>query len=135
MVADEVRALAERTTKATREIGEMIKAIQSETRVAVHAMEEGVQEVANGAESSHKSGQAIKEILGGINEISMQISQISTAAEQQTATTGEVSTNIHQITEVVQQTARGAEESTAAAAQLSEQARMLQSLVANFKVA
>jgi methyl-accepting chemotaxis protein len=47
----------------------------------------------------------------------------------------EVSTNIHQITEVVQQTARGAEESTAAAAQLSEQARMLQSLVANFKVA
>jgi methyl-accepting chemotaxis protein len=135
VVADEVRALAERTTKATREIGEMIKAIQNETRSAVHAMEEGVQEVAKGAESSQKSGQAIEEILGRINEISMQISQIATAAEEQTATTGEVTMNIQQITEVVQQTARGAEESAAAAAQLSEQSRTLQSLVENFKLA
>ncbi|GCF84276.1 methyl-accepting chemotaxis protein [Geobacter sp. SVR] len=41
VVADEVRALAERTTKATREIGEMIKAIQNETNAAVMAMQEG----------------------------------------------------------------------------------------------
>jgi methyl-accepting chemotaxis protein len=134
VVADEVRALAERTTKATREIGEMIKAIQDETKLAVHAMEEGVKEVEKGAESSQKSGQVINEILNNINEISMQISQIATAAEQQTATTGEVTVNIHQITEVVHQTARGAEESAAAAAQLAGQAQMLQSQVANFKL-
>ncbi len=42
VVADEVRALAERTTKATREIGEMIKSIQGETKLAVSAMVEGV---------------------------------------------------------------------------------------------
>jgi len=135
VVADEVRALAERTTKATREIGGMIKSIQNETRVAVHTMEEGVKEVGNGAESSLKSGRAIEEIIDHINEISMQISQIATAAEQQTATTGEVTMNIHQITEVVHQTAQGAEESAAAAAQLAEQGQMLQGLVANFKLA
>jgi len=56
VVADEVRALAERTTRATREIGEMIKAIQKETRGAVNAMEEGVQEVGKGAASSKKRG-------------------------------------------------------------------------------
>jgi methyl-accepting chemotaxis protein len=134
VVADEVRALAERTTKATREISDMIKAIQNETKLAVHAMEEGVKEVEKGAESSQKSGQAIKEILNNINEISIQISQIATAAEQQTATTGEVTVNIQQITEVVHQTARGAEESATAAAQLAEQAQMLQSQVANFKL-
>lgn len=42
VVADEVRALAERTTRATKEIGEMIKAIQKETKEAVVAMEQGV---------------------------------------------------------------------------------------------
>jgi methyl-accepting chemotaxis protein len=135
VVADEVRALAERTTKATREIGGMIKSIQNETRVAVHTMEEGVHEVANGAESSQKSGRAIEEIINHINDISMQISQIATAAEQQTATTGEVTMNIHQITEVVHQTAQGAEESAVAAAQLAEQGQMLQGLVSNFKLA
>jgi methyl-accepting chemotaxis protein len=135
VVADEVRALAERTTKATREIGGMIKAIQEETRTAVSAMEEGVQEVEKGAESSQQSGRAIEEILGLINEFSLQISQIATAAEQQTATTGEVSMNIQQITDVVHQTARGAEESAAAASQLAEQARVLQGMVSNFKLA
>src|SRR6202008_235311 len=51
VVADEVRALAERTTKATKEISDMIKTIQNETKTAVHAMEEGVEEVERGAES------------------------------------------------------------------------------------
>jgi len=134
VVADEVRALAERTTKATREIGEMIKAIQRETGEAVTAMEEGVREVEKGAISSQKSGHALEDILERIGEVSMQINQIATAAEEQTATTGEITSNIHQVTEVVQQTARGAEETAEAAAQLARQARELQSLVAQFKL-
>ncbi len=135
VVADEVRALAERTTKATREIGEMIKAIQSETREAVKAMEEGVCEVEKGAVSSQKSGQALEEILERINEVTMQVNQIATAAEEQTATTGEVTSNIQQITEVVHQTARGADETASAAAQLATQAQELQSLVSRFQLA
>ena len=135
VVADEVRALAERTTKATKEIGAMIKAIQNETKVAVRAMEEGVTEVEKGAASSQKSGQALKEILDRINEVSMQVSQIATAAEEQTATTNEVTSNVHQITEVVHQTANGADETAAAAAQLSKQAENLQMLIRRFKLA
>ncbi|MGD0584605.1 MAG: methyl-accepting chemotaxis protein [Oryzomonas sp.] len=134
VVADEVRALAERTTKATREIGEMIKAIQNETREAVKAMAEGVHEVEKGATSSQKSGQALEEILDRINEVTMQVNQIATAAEEQTATTGEVTSNIQQITEVVHQTARGAEETASAAAQLADQAQGLQNLVRQFKL-
>ena len=51
MVADEVRTLAERTTRATREIGEMIKAIKNETKGAVAAMEQGVRQVEAAAAS------------------------------------------------------------------------------------
>jgi methyl-accepting chemotaxis protein len=135
VVADEVRALAERTTKATREIGEMIKAIQSETRAAVQTMEEGVHEVEKGAQSSQQSGRALQNILDCINEVTMQINQIATASEEQTATTNEVTMNIQQINDVVTQTARGAEETASAAGQLSTQAQTLQNLINRFRLA
>lgn len=134
VVADEVRALAERTTKATREIGEMIKAIQHETKSAVAAMEEGVLEVEQGTSEAARSGQALQAILDQINEVTMQVHQVATAAEEQTATTSEISNNIHQITEVVQQTARGAQESASAAGQLTQTAEELQRLVGQFKI-
>jgi methyl-accepting chemotaxis protein len=135
VVADEVRALAERTTRATKEIGDMIKAIQGETKAAVRAMEEGVSEVERGAVSSRKSGQALEEIMARINEVSDQISQIATAAEEQTATTGEVTSNIQQITEVVRQAAQGADETAGAASQLATQAEELQKMVGRFRLA
>ncbi|MBI5657627.1 MAG: methyl-accepting chemotaxis protein [Geobacter sp.] len=135
VVADEVRALAERTTTATREIGEMIKAIQSETKSAVTAMEEGVREVEHGTDEAAKSGQALSEILAQINSVVMQVNQVATAAEEQTATTGDISKNIHQITEVVQDTANGAHESATAAGQLAGLAESMQRLVGQFKLA
>lgn len=135
VVADEVRALAERTTRATREISEMITAIQKETQSAVRAMEEGVAEVEKGAASSQKSGHALDEILAQINEVTMQINQIATAAEEQTATTSEITTNIQQVTDVVHDTSRGASETAAAASQLSSNALILQDLVRRFKLA
>ncbi|MBU5635860.1 methyl-accepting chemotaxis protein [Geomonas sp. Red69] len=134
VVADEVRALAERTTRATREIGEMIKAIQSETRGAVVAMEEGVHQVETGTAEAAKSGSALQEILEQINDVAMQIHQVATAAEEQTATTSEISSNIVQITQVVQQTSQGAQESASAAAQLHTNSEELQQLVQQFRL-
>ncbi|MDA8414025.1 MAG: methyl-accepting chemotaxis protein [Desulfobacteraceae bacterium] len=134
VVADEVRALAERTTRATREIGEMIKGIQNETRAAVSAMEEGVHKVEYGRKESARSGEAIQSILQQIGEVTMQINQIATAAEEQTATTSEISNNMMQITEVVQGTARGAHESSQAASQLNSIAEELQVMVRHFKL-
>jgi methyl-accepting chemotaxis protein len=126
VVADEVRALAERTTRATREIGEMIKSIQQETREAVTTMEEGVREVETGTAEAGKSGEALAEILEQINAVNLQVSQIATAAEQQTATTSEISGNILQITTVTQETADLAKTSTEAAGNLVQLAEKLQ---------
>ncbi len=134
VVADEVRALAERTTRATREIGGMIKGIQSETKSAVAAMVEGVAEVEQGSEASTKSGMALQDILDKIHDISSQVQQIATAAEEQTATTSEITNNIQQVTDIVMATAHGADDTASAAAQLAKQSVMMQTLVQRFKV-
>ncbi|UPU34769.1 methyl-accepting chemotaxis protein [Geomonas paludis] len=135
VVADEVRALAERTTRATREISDMIRTIQGETQSAVQAMEQGSKEVARGTEQASRSGQALEAILEQIHAVMMQANQIATAAEEQTATTSEISSNMVQITSIVQATARGADETAAAAAALASMSVRLQDMVREFKVA
>ena len=132
VVADEVRALAERTTRATREIGDMIKAIQLETRTAVATMEEGVKEVARGTKDAAESGHALDEILNQIGSVSMQVNQIATAAEEQTATTNQISQNILEINEAVHDAARGANETATAAEQLANLSGDLRGIVSRF---
>ena len=134
VVADEVRALAERTTKATREIGEMIKAIQQETRAAVQQMEQGVKDVEQGTANAAQSGEALQEILSRINEVTMQINQIATAAEEQTATTCEIAGNVSRINDAAQESSRSSHESSAAASQLAALAEELQRQVRQFRV-
>jgi methyl-accepting chemotaxis protein len=134
VVADEVRALAERTTRATKEIGEMILAIQRETRAAVSAMETGVGEAQAGTTEAARSGVALREILEQVNAVVMQVNQIATAAEEQTATTSEISSNLLQITQVVQRTSQGAHQSAMAAEQLNGNAEELQRLVHQFRL-
>ena len=134
VVADEVRALADRTTKATREIGGMIRAIQQGTREAVEAMDGGVKEVAMGTEKAAQSGEALEQILEQINSVTSQIHQVATAAEEQTATTAEMSENMQEITEVVYASSRGATETAAASSELTRESQQLQSLVGQFKL-
>jgi methyl-accepting chemotaxis protein len=134
VVADEVRALAERTTKATREIGEMIKTIQQETRSAVAAMEEGVKEVERGTEDAARSGDALEEILRQVGDVTGQINHIATAAEQQTATTSEISKSMHEISQVVSDASNSSQDTAGAASQLAGMAEELKKIVAQFRM-
>jgi methyl-accepting chemotaxis protein len=133
VVADEVRALAERTGKATREISAMIQSIQAETKGAVASMEEGVRQVEKGTEASMKSGSALEEILEKIDQVALQINQIATAVEQQTATTSEITSNINRIVDVVHLSSLGAEDTVGAAGELSRMSEALQGVVHQFK--
>jgi methyl-accepting chemotaxis protein len=135
VVADEVRALAERTTKATKEIALMIKAIQNETADAVKSMGEGVNEVEQGSSDAAKSGDALNQILSQISDISMEVNQIATAADEQTATTMEITKHITQISEVVQMSASCSHDSASAAKELLTSSETLHSLVERFTLA
>ncbi len=133
VVADEVRALAERTTRATREIGDMIKAIQSETAVAVTAMNTGVLQVAQGSKDTERSGEALREILQQIGEVANQVQQISTAAEEQTRTTDEISGNIHLMTDSFDRAVQMTRSQSAESEHLSKMSEELQTSIRRFK--
>lgn len=134
VVADEVRALSERTTKATKEIADMIRMIQQETSGAVKAMESGVVEVENGTREASRSGEALGVITNEIQNVTQQMSQIATAAEEQSATTNTISQNIRQITDVVQESTDKAQQSAISAEELARLADELQRLMGKFRV-
>jgi methyl-accepting chemotaxis protein len=132
VVADEVRALAARTTHSTQEISDMIRAIQQEARAATLSMDASVGDMESVAQEAEKLVLTLDEILRQVNDVNMQITQIATAAEEQSATTAEISNNMSQITQVVQEMSQGAEESAAAAAQLASMAADMKQTVSSF---
>ena len=134
VVADEVRALAERTARATREIGGMIRSIQSETGQAVGAMQRSVSEVDLGVHEANESGDALSNITGQVNEVTMQVAQIATAAEEQTATTHEIVSNISMISQSVEVFDRSSAVVTAKIQQLLELSEDLKRSTTAFKV-
>jgi len=135
VVADEVRKLAERTTKATKEIATMIESIQVETKNAVIAMEQGNHEVEVGVEKTSASGAALQEIINMSEQVSDMVSQIATATTEQSATTEQINGNIGQISSLTHETSAAAEQSAKACTDLSSFAFDLQEMVGQFKLA
>jgi len=134
VVADEVRALAERTTRATKEISDMIRGIQQETKIATSSMEEGLKGAERGAQEAAQLETFLNDILSQVSLVSEQISQIATAAEEQTSTTREISHNVLSLSELAHQNNQGITESALAADNVSRQAEELQRLVGQFKL-
>ena len=132
VVADEVRKLAERTTKATKEIAEMIDAVQGETRTAVDKMKSGTEQVEKGVEVTSKAGSSLSEIIQQAEHVRQMVTQIATAATEQSSATEQVNANMDQISKLVAQAAEGSQQSAKACEQLSSLALELQNIVARF---
>jgi methyl-accepting chemotaxis protein len=134
VVADEVRKLAERTTKATKEIASMIETIQKETQNAVVAMKKESSEVQGGVEKTSASGEALQEIIKKSEEVGDMITTIATAATEQSATTDEINSNVSQISNSTQSSSAASSQMANACADLSRLASDLQGLVNQFKL-
>lgn len=134
VVADEVRKLAERTTKATKEIATMIKQIQQDTEDAVNSMTEGTREVESGKELANKAGKALNQIIDATNKVSDIIAQVAVAADQQSRASDDISKNIEAITTVTQETSAGIGQIAQATEDLSQLTNRLQDLVTRFKL-
>ncbi len=134
VVADEVRKLAERTTKATEEVADSIRAIQEETAQAVERMEAGKTRVDEGVQLAQNAGSALEQIVAGAREIAPMIQGIAAAAEQQSSAANEISGNVERINAVTNESADGVNQVAQAAGTLSQKAETLQSLVRRFEL-
>lgn len=134
VVADEVRKLAERTTKATKEIAVMIKSIQQDTRIAVTAMGQGTSEVELGKQLAGKAGVSLTEIIDGSDKVIDIVAQLAAASQEEAATSEQISKNIEAISSVTEENASGISEIARSAAELDRMAARLQELISQFTV-
>ncbi len=134
VVADEVRKLAERTTKATKEIAQMIKKIQIETKNAVTAINQGTREVENGATLAERVGVSLKDMTETAEEAGEIVRQIAAASSQQSSTSSDISQNVQAMSAITQETAQGTQQIARAAEDLNKLTQHLQDLVARFKL-
>jgi len=134
VVADEVRKLAERTTKATKEIAVMIKRIQNDTKEAVVSMNEGTKEVEVGKELAEKAGSSLRQIINASDRVVGIITQVAAASEEQSSAAEQISKNIESISNVTHESAVGTQQIARAAEDLNRLTDNLQHLVSQFKV-
>ena len=134
VVAEEVQRLAERSAEATRQIGALVKTIQSDTQDAVTAMEMSTRGVVDGAKLSEAAGQSLKEIEQVSNELAGLINSISVSTQVQTEMAGEVASVMQEIMDISEQTAEGTRQTSDSAARLTSLAAGLKGSVAGFKL-
>jgi len=120
VVASEVRALAQRSAEAAKDV---------KTRITASS-----EQVDAGVELVSETGKALDRIITRIGEISALVSQIASAAEQQATGLQQVNTAVSEMDGVTQQNAAMVEEATAAARSLSAEADELARQVARFKM-
>ena len=134
VVAGEVRRLAERTGKATKEIGEMVAEIQAGTAAAVASMEGGKLQVEQGVATTGRAGESLSHIIMTVGEVGMMVSQIAAATSQQAATTEEVQNNVQEISNLIQQSADSAHSTEKQCIALNQLSEALKFSVSMFQV-
>ncbi len=134
VVADEVRKLAEKTMKATKEIGAMIKTMQDETGRAITSVENEVRAVTSGVNLAKDAGAALGEIVARVDVVTQMVHQITTAMEEQSAVTEQITGDIEAVAGVIDETTESSEQIAKASEEMARLAARLKSKVEEFKV-
>lgn len=134
VVADEVRALANRTQNSTRDIQTLIETMQNNAQGAVTVMARGQTKAGESVEQAERAGQSLKRINAAMSDINNMNAQIASAAEEQAAVADDINQNFRSITLSSEETAAGTDQVNAASSELQELALRLQQSVSQFKV-
>jgi methyl-accepting chemotaxis protein len=134
VVADEVRKLAERTTKATKEVAETIKGIQADVANTNAQIADSQKYVLAGRELVEKTNHSLNEIYQSIETVQEMMRQLATASEQQSAAAEQISKSIENVNRITKESAAGTEQAASASEELNRQAEELRKLVGGFKL-
>ncbi len=126
VVADEVRKLAEKTMSATTEVGNSIRNIQQSTSVNITHFDKARDLINSATELANTSGQALAEIRNLAEDNADLIAVIATAAEEQSATSEEITLSVTEVNHIASTIAEEMETATKAVQELSESASNLQ---------
>jgi methyl-accepting chemotaxis protein len=110
VVADEIKDLAERAGTSTREITDLIKTVQAESKNAIAAVERGAHNVDRGVEVSNEAERALKKILESSQKSTNMVRAIARATVEQAKGSKQVTDAIGRIAETVQQIAAATSE-------------------------
>jgi len=135
VVAEEVQRLAERSGDAAKQIGALVRTIQTDTHDAVAAMEKSTQGVVEGARLSDAAGAALNDISRVSNRLAELIQGISFATQLQATSANGVAHNIQHILSVTEQTQDGTQQTANSISQLAVLAQELKNSVSRFRVA
>ena len=134
VVADEVRKLAEGTVTATKKIGQTIGDIRTEVMSAVASMNETAKKVEAGAELSGQSGEALRQIVGAVQELQTMIRNIASSTEEMSATSGEIARDIDHIAQIAGESSSHTEQMMQSSLELAKLSQNLQQSVGEFKL-
>jgi len=134
VVADEVRALAQRTQNSTGEIEGMIVAIRDSADEAVAAMSQSRTLAGDSQRSTAAAGQALEQIAESVAGINDRNVVIASAAEQQAQVSREVDRNLVNIQDAALRTAAGAKQTSQASHELADLAASLTQMVGRFRL-
>ena len=134
VVADEVRKLAERAARATKDITGLIKGIQVETSEAVTVMEEGTREVEEGTKLADQAGAALREIEQIVKQTATLMTDITRAASDQVKSTASVVQTMGAISQVTQETSHGVQETVVTIGSLADLTKRLSDAIGRFKL-
>jgi twitching motility protein PilJ len=134
VVAEEVQRLAERSGDAAKQIGALVRTIQTDTHDAVAAMEKSTQGVVEGARLSDAAGAALADISRVSNRLAELIQGISFATELQATSANGVAHNIQHILSVTEHTQDGTQQTAQSIRQLALLAQELKDSVSRFRI-
>ncbi len=125
VVADEVRKLAERTTKATEEVASSITQIQGGTKDAVTQMRGSTAKVESGVRLARSAGEALTQIVSGTKTVGAAVREIAAAAEEQSATSEQINSNVERTSASATETKEQVEGMSQAVQELFAQSQSL----------
>lgn len=131
VVADEIKDLAERTATSTKEIGDLIRGVQQQSRNAVSAMNQGVRNVEDGVTLGREAESALRKIQDSASKSTQMVKAIARATVEQAKGSREVTASLQRIVETVQHVAKGTQEQARGSEQMMKSADKMKLLMAH----